>query len=373
MKKKKIIIIVLAILVLVSGTVFGSMYYVSSKIHANSQNDGLGLTGSSGTGAVPGYTDNGTGIVNIALAGLDARGKDSDSRTDSIMMATLDKNNKELKLTSFMRDMYVTIPGYKKYKINTAYALGGPTLLMQTLNEDFNANVQYYATIDFKAFQAVVDKLGGVDLEVKKNEVKEINYYIKEVNWGNPDYIKGPGYQHLNGQQALSYCRIRHVGNNDYERTERQRRVLSLIAAKMKDESLLQLPGLFNSILPYIRTNIPTTELLGMMFDACKFSKNPVNTLRIPVDNSFTSGNVGGQDVLLVDMDGNKTLLNQFVSSAYLGKDAIEAITKTSKSRMTIAESTNTGTKKKKKHSKVREGIYSDPNFTNDGGDYSTP
>lgn len=316
----KTFIKVLGVLLIIAvGLGYGCMYYVNSKIYDSSHQSKNNAIVSLVDAASSMYED---GVVNIALAGLDARGKDSDSRTDSIMMATIDKNNKEVKITSFMRDMYVPIPGKRnKYKINDAYFFGGPDLMMKTIRQDFNVNVQYYVTIDFKAFQDLVDKLGGIDLTVKPYEVKEINYYIKEVNWGNPDFIKGSGYQHLSGQQALSYCRIRHVGYNDYERTQRQREVLSLMVKKARKLNITKIPGLFNTVLPYIRTNIPAEKLLSLGVSVFRFGNTPISTLRIPVDGTYSEQVINQQDVLVPDFNKNTDLLKQFIISGNAAQD----------------------------------------------------
>lgn len=313
LKKKILFIIVPIILLVVIGAAAGTYYfYVNRSIYKETKQENLFTTKEQAEKAQ--YAEE-HGIFNILLCGLDGRKTDSDSRTDSMIVATIDTNKKSVKLVSFMRDMYVPIPGHGQSRLNTAFFLGGPELLIKTLNEDFNYNIQYYVTIDFKAFQAMVDKVGGVDVEVKDYELKQINYYIKEANWKNPDYLKQAGYQHLNGQQALSYCRIRKVGNNDYERTERQRRVISLLLAKAKKLSIFQLPQFMNSALPYIKTNIPTNKILNLGFTVFKFGALTTSSARIPADNMFEGMKVNGADVLVPDMDKNVAYLDNFLSS----------------------------------------------------------
>ncbi|WP_337961038.1 LCP family protein [Caloramator sp. mosi_1] len=253
--------------------------------------------------------------MNILLIGIDAREEGEAARTDSIILATLDTNNKTIKLTSFMRDMYVPIPGYKPHKINAAFTLGGPELLMKTLYEVFQVNVQYYVCIDFNAFQDVIDTLGGIEVEVKDYEVNEINKYIKEVNGKNSTLLSGPGYQKLNGQQALSYCRIRKVGNGDYERTERQRMVLGLLIDKARNISMFKLPEVAKAVLPYIKTNIPTTKLMNIGYTAYKFGNTPVEKARVPFDYTFEETYVNGMSILLPDFQKNAIMLEKFLYS----------------------------------------------------------
>lgn len=313
--KKKILIILLPFVIIIGG-IFGSFYYINSKIYSPlNQGTAISTSGSQGNDDKSGFKEE-TGMTNILLVGLDGRSKDSDSRTDSIIMASIDSNNKKVKLTSFMRDMYVPIPNHGDEKINSAFFFGGPQLLIETLNQDFSTNIQYYVSIDFRAFQALVDKLGGIDVDIKDYEVKEINKYIKEANWKDPDYIDGAGYQHLNGQQALSYCRIRKVGNNDYERTERQRKVLGLLIDKARGTSVFKLPELFSTVLPYIKTNIPASKLMNLGYTVYKFGSAPTENLRIPADGTFSDEKVNGQAVLVPDFERNVALLEEFLSSS---------------------------------------------------------
>jgi LCP family protein required for cell wall assembly len=310
MRKKSLFIIIPLLIIL--GTAFGAFYYVNSRIYTPTPIKNIFETKEEKEKAQ--FIEE-KGITNILLIGVDGRENDKDARTDSIILATVDSNNKRIKLTSFMRDMYVPIPGHGQNKINSAYFFGGPELLIKTINQAFDLNVQYYMSIDFRAFQDLVDKLGGIDLEVKDYEVDEINYYIKEANWHNPIYIKGPGYQHLNGQQALSYSRIRKVGNNDYERTERQRKVLSLLIEKARKTSFLRLPELFSAIIPYVKTNIPATKLMNLGYTAYKFGNTPVESLRIPADGMFEDMKINGASVLVPDLERNTALLDRFMFS----------------------------------------------------------
>lgn len=311
-KKSKLKILYFIIpLILIVGVGVGAYYYVNGKIYVPTQEDFF--TDPQDKEAAK--FDEEQGIVNILLVGLDGRESREDSRTDSIILASLDTNNKRVKLTSFMRDMYVPIPGHKDNRINTAYFLGGPELLMKTINQDFDVNIQYYVSIDFRAFQQLVDKMGGVNMEVKEYEVKEINKYINEVNGSNSTLIESPGYQLLNGQQALSYCRIRKVGNNDFERTERQRKVLGELISKAKKTSIIKLPDLFSTVLPFVKTNIPTNKLMNIGYTVFKFGGTTVDSLRLPGDGMFEGMNIYGMSVLVPDLEKNMDYLNKFIFS----------------------------------------------------------
>ena len=321
MKKVALIILIpLLTLVIIAS---GAYFYVRSKIYVPIPKETISdITKTKDDATVSDYTE-AKGITNILLVGLDGRNEESGSNTDSMIVASIDSNNKKVKLTSFMRDMYVPIPGHGQDRINSAFARGGPELLMKTMNQDFNLNIQYYVSINFKAFQSLVEKLGGVDVEVKSYELKEVNYYIKEANWSNPDLLKEAGFQHLNGQQALSYCRIRKVGNNDFERTDRQRRVLSILVNKAKTTSLLKLPDLFTTLLPFVKTNIPVSSLMNLGFTVYRFGGNSMENLRIPAEGAYEGMMIAGADVLVPNIEKNVNLLENFIfsSSGSLGTD----------------------------------------------------
>ncbi|MCD8498858.1 MAG: LCP family protein [Clostridiales bacterium] len=154
----------------------------------------------------------GTGKVNILLIGSDARLGLDGARSDSMIMLTFDRDNKQIKLLSFMRDMYVAIPGHSSTKLNAAFNYGGESLLTETLRNNFDVALETYITIRFENFIAVVDQIGGIDLYLTQ---KEIDYINAEIG-GIPD---GEGVKHLTGAQTLSHTRNRRVGNGDFTRT----------------------------------------------------------------------------------------------------------------------------------------------------------
>jgi LCP family protein required for cell wall assembly len=239
-------------------------------------------------------------IINIALFGLDRRQPYGYSRTDSIIIASIDQNNQEVKITSLMRDMYLPIPEKKSNRINAAYAIGGPLLAVKTINYNFGLDIREYVTIDFFGFEKVVDKLGGVEINVKEEEVKMCG-------------VSGPGPQILNGEQALAYARIRYVGNADFERTERQRRVLNEVYKKIKEHGVLKLTGVVTLLLPYVETSLSDTEIFDLGAKAIKFNTNTLEQFRLPVDNTFKSQKIRGMAVLVPDIEENKKRLHEFI------------------------------------------------------------
>jgi len=157
-------------------------------------------------------------IINILLFGLDSRVEGQRSRSDTIMIATLDSKENKIKLTSIMRDTYVSIPGREDDRINAAYAFGGPELAIRTINENYNMNISKYVTVDFFSLEKVINALGGVEIDIKDYEIKALNNGIIELNRLHKDdldspLIEGPGRHLLDGRQAVAYARIRKVGN----------------------------------------------------------------------------------------------------------------------------------------------------------------
>ena len=178
------------------------------------------------------YSDS---IINIALFGVDAVDGEA-GRSDSIMIATIDTVHKKLKLTSIMRDSYVAIDGHGNDKINHAYAFGGPQLAIKTLNENFDLNIEDFASVNFETLPKIIDKIGGIELDIDADELEYINGYIahlNNINGTSEPAIESTGLQHVSGTQALAFCRIRYTSGGDYKRTERHREVLTKIFEKI--------------------------------------------------------------------------------------------------------------------------------------------
>lgn len=259
-----------------------------------------------------------TGVINILLFGLDSRVENKLSRSDTIMIATIDKKNQVIKLTSLMRDMYVPIPGKKDNRINAAYIFGGPSLAIKTVNTNFDLDIRHYVTVDFFGLEKIIDQVGGVTIDVKQKEIPYVNACISELNSLNKNtkpvsLLKNPGPQTLNGRQAVAYARVRKVGNGDFERTERQRRVLVELFKKAKTINPLKLPGLATTMLPYVETNLSKTEILSLGISVLGFKNKDIVQYRIPVDGTFTQKRIDGMAVLVPDLEKNKALLHDFI------------------------------------------------------------
>ena len=209
-------------------------------------------------------------ITNILLLGTDARPGEDKSRSDAMMILTIDNKNKSLKLTSLNRDTFVEIPGHGEQKLTHAYVYGEAELLIDTIEQNFELDIQHYATVDFNSFIDVIDALGGVEVEVKQSEIRELNKFIPETyRWsknkdkGPIEYIQNSGTQKLNGYQALSFSRIRK-NDSTAERDRRQRDVIQALINEAKNLPKSKYPGLANSLLPYVKTNMSPNTLIGI-------------------------------------------------------------------------------------------------------------
>lgn len=207
--------------------------------------------------------------TNIAIFGVDSRANDlkENTRSDSIIIATIHNKTHEVKLTSVYRDTYVQIDDHGFNKINHAYAYGGPDLAVDTLNTNFDLNIQDFVTVNFSALSNVIDGLGGITLNIKKNERKWVNAYARDVariNGTEYTKIKKAGKQTVTGVQATGYCRVRATAGGDFTRAKRQRKVLEAIFAKAKKTNPVTLLQVMDELLPQIYTSMTTSDILKL-------------------------------------------------------------------------------------------------------------
>lgn len=246
------------------------------------------------------------GKINVLLLGSDSRGEEH-ARTDSIMIAHYDQNTHQAKLISIMRDSFVDIPGHGRQKINSAYAIGGTELLRQTIQENFGIDINYYAVVDFKGFEKVVDVIApkGIEVDVPNTMSYGIGMTLQ------------PGKQVMHGNKLLGYVRFRHDELSDFGRVQRQQEVIGKLKAEATSmTSILKLPKILGVIDPYVDTNLDTPTLLSLGKDLLTNNSSKIQTLRIPVNGSFTNerfDNAG--DVLSIDLAQNKQALAEFLSS----------------------------------------------------------
>lgn len=249
-------------------------------------------------------------VFNVLLIGSDNRETVSGSRSDCMILCSLNKETKQITLTSFMRDCYVQIPNHDNNRLNASFAFGGTQLLIDTIEKNFKIKIDRYAEVDFFAFMDIIDILGGIDIDLSKDEIRVLNLYLGEINYimdeEGSDSIEGPpGIYHLNGKQALAYCRNRYTGNSDFSRTERQRIVLSAAKDKIKKCNIMELNKLLTKVLPYITTDLTESECLSIMVDAPSYLSNELASNRVPYDDTYEPQNINKMAVLSLDYDKN--------------------------------------------------------------------
>lgn len=258
-------------------------------------------------------------VVNILLIGSDGRASWNDTgRSDTTMIATVDLKNKQLKLTSLMRDMYISIPGHEQNKFNAAYKFGGIELLYQTIATNFNIKLDSYVVIDFSKFQKLIDKLGGVDITLTEKEA----YYLNTAYHGKLNVETGA--QTLTGKEALAYCRIRQVRTAsgarwDYGRTERQRLVLASLFEKFKNQSFNELKDTLIMGLGYVTTDLTDNQIFSLAISILTMSDKQIYQQRIPIDGTYDPqkivlpGTTTASDVLVTDFAANTLALQNFI------------------------------------------------------------
>lgn len=272
-------------------------------------------------------------IVNILIIGNDYREEKNYTAAglpDSMMIGTLDKKHKNLKLTSLMRDQLVQIPGYGEDRLNACFRYGDVTLLHQTIAQNFGVKVDGYVELDFNAVKEVVNRVGGIQIELTESEANYLNTtnYIKPAKYRNVKV----GMNKLNGAQALGYSRIRkkvYTPNgltDDYGRTWRQRNVVNAVFNKVKTMSPSQLMDMAQVILSnYVKTDLTSQDMVGYITDVIMMGTTDIYQLQIPMDGYYTNdpdyGTLG--DVLIPDLTANERALNQFIFD-YIGRPGEE-------------------------------------------------
>lgn len=254
-------------------------------------------------------------VTNFLLVGIEQI--QGGNRTDSMMIASINTLDNSIKLTSLMRDTYVQIPGYSNNKLNAAYAKGGIDLLLDTIELNYKIRIDGYATVNFESFEKVIDRLGGVEIELGEAEAS----YLRTTNYiSNPSYRSSihAGWNTLNGNQALGYCRVRKVAtlggaNSDFGRTLRQRRVLNALFEKYKSKNVFELISIMNECLSYVTTDLTSTQISAVIEAVIENGITTIDNARIPTDELYTAERYDVGAVLVPDWDANIEFLYQFI------------------------------------------------------------
>jgi len=265
---QKVLVAVLAVLVLVLGGVYVFTMSKLGKIEKDNDLDLSSLT----TVQIPGYR-------NIVLLGIDTRDMSviEGTRSDTIMIASINETTKAVKVTSIYRDTMLKMGDWDSYeKVTHAHAYGGAAMTLQTLNQALDIDATEYILFNFKAVADAVDAVGGLTVDVKDYEIDELNYITAHTAGvlGVSDYgqVKEPGEQVLDGVQAVAYGRIRKGVGDDYKRTERGRLVMELLLEKVRNMSPGELNKILDVVLPQVRTNLTNSQILDLMADFPKYN-----------------------------------------------------------------------------------------------------
>lgn len=249
-----------------------------------------------------------SGLINLLLIGQDRREEESSARSDSVILCSFRPDDKSITITSFLRDLYVEIPGHGSNRLNAAYAFGGMELLKETLQENFDLYLDGCIEVDFSSFSEIIDVLGGVTIELRQDEADAIN---KTVSGSLSE-----GTQLLSGSQALAYSRIRNLdGDGDFSRTARQRKLLSSLLDSYRSADLLTILSVVVDMLPMISTDLSKKQVLVLAAKLFPLLDDPaVTSQRIPPDGSYSYETIRGMEVLTADMELLKKQLRDSLS-----------------------------------------------------------
>ena len=356
------IAIVLCILLLL--VVFAAIAVVYSKIDKmdfkNLDPDKLSIN--------EGYEYDETGYLNVALFGLDKREnvEEMGTRSDTIIIASLNRETKEVKMSSVYRDTLLQMDDGTYNKANAAYAFGEEEEAVAMLNRNLDMDISHYVTVDFSAMVDMIDAVDGIDVEVTEEEIPYLNNYACEIientgidTWG----ITEPGYQHLTGVQATAYARIRATEGDDFRRTERQRLVLTKIAEKAQAVSLSSLNMMIDRVLPKVRTNFTLPEILAYAKDVKKYTIG--ETLGFPFDLDTMYYGEAGDSVVPDNLEDNVKQLHEFL----FGEDGYSPSSTVSKISDELVFVTGIGYPSESNYTNNSSG-YGSQDYGSSDGDY---
>lgn len=268
----------------------------------------------------------------VALFGLDTRDTDglSGANSDVIILASINNKTGDINLISVYRDTCLKTGDNRYRKVNEAYAIGGPKKAVEVLNENLDLQIDDYVAVNWKAVATAINILGGVDIEITKDELKYINGYITETvnSTGIGSYqIHETGLQHLDGIQAVAYSRIRYTAGNDYKRTERQRTVLAAVLEKAKHSDWATLNNIIVTVFPMTSSSIDTNDVIAAAMNISNYKL--IKTGGFPFD--VIEKSVDKQDYVFPDtLETNVTKLHEFLygTDSYTPSDKVSSISK---------------------------------------------
>ncbi|MCI6045012.1 LCP family protein [bacterium] len=245
-------------------------------------------------------------VSNILLIGQDRREGQGRQRSDSMIICSLNKKTNKIILTSVMRDMYVPIPGYSDNRINAAYQFGGMELLDRVLEESLGVHIDANVEVDFEGFINCMAEVGNIDMQLNEEEAK----YLNDANGWNLQ----AGYNSLTPEQALAFSRVRYVGHSDWERTDRQRRVIISAFNNVKGLSIPELISLTDRIFPNVTTDMTNSKILGYVYTVVTNKMTTIDSNRLPAEGTYTCETLRkGMEVLVPDLKANAECLKEYI------------------------------------------------------------
>ena len=296
---KTLIIAIVIIVLAIAGYLFVKLGNLS---HVDIDEDNLA------SGKIDGYK-------NIVVLGVDTRDMSNyqGSRTDSIIIVSINQKNGKIKLISVYRDSLLDIEEVGLDKVTHAFAYGGPERTMNTLNRNLDLDITDFAALNFRTVQKMVDDVGGIDVKIEENEIDQMNTYLPETaKYLKTDYepITEAGKQHLNGVEAVTYSRIRHTEGGDYKRTERMRTVFTAVFKEVKSNPL-SINKIMNDVLPEINTNMSRAELMPLLLTLARM--DITDSIGWPYDKEGWTGASGTWYAAPVTLQSNVVKLHQEV------------------------------------------------------------
>lgn len=282
-------------------------------------------------------------ITNIALFGLDTREGDTQSHSDCMMIVTVDNTRSKIKLISLMRDSLVDIDGHGENKLNAAYFLGGPSLAIRTINENFGTDITEYIAVNFEQLVEIIDALGGVEINVETTaELLELNRVIRDYGIEQGKEFAGveqTGLQTLDGVQALCYGRIRKGGTgDDWARVERQSIVLEAMFTKVQSMGASELIGLMQKLVPYVTTSLSPTEIAPLIVGAVQDGVPTLEHTRVPLDGEWNYYG-SSSEYILYDLDVATDHIHEYIyNDVFPGDTASTSSTDSDSSTDTYSE-----------------------------------
>ena len=249
-------------------------------------------------------------VTNILLIGQDRREGEGRARSDSMIIASIDKKRETISLISLMRDTYVQIPGYSDNRLNAAYAFGGMELLDETIYLNFGIEIDANVEVDFEAFVSVIDAVGGVDVYISQAEAECLYGFMSRR--GEP-YLS-EGIVHMDGELALQYSRIRKLAGSDFARTERQRKVLSAVINKARTSDIETILKFADSLLPMVTTDMTNTQIVGYVMEFFPLlADSSIDMYRVPANDDYYDASIRGMSVLVPDLTACRDYLNDII------------------------------------------------------------